>query len=254
MKKLIKIYWWITQSNVNIAIFVLIFASVFFLGIGMMTGFLTEKEFLRGIFVESFGMLLDLLIIGVFITWLLNRTQRRQLKLRYLDEIDDFRGWASKEASIRIRGNIVRLNKLKAWNIHLADCYLHEANLWGAILPEANMHRANLKDAILNQANLYHANLSNANLQGANLSGADLRKAVLNKANLKKANLEKAILTDTFLKDVNLDGVKGLTMEQLQTARRWEQSHNIPEYVFNSKKDFQKYLDEKINELIDKKK
>lgn len=49
----------------------------------------------RQLVFESYGMLLDLLVIGVFLVALFEwRIQRRDIE-RYHDDIDDLRGWRS---------------------------------------------------------------------------------------------------------------------------------------------------------------
>ena len=98
-----------------------------FIAIEITSQALEEKGYLDGIYVESFRILIDLFIIGIVITWLLCRNQRKQLIQRYLDEIDDFRGWDSDEACHRIRGSIFRLNKLNISNMDLRECFLSKA-------------------------------------------------------------------------------------------------------------------------------
>jgi DNA-binding PadR family transcriptional regulator len=98
---------------------------------------------------------------------------------------------------------------------------LREANLEGTNLMRANLMRANLTEAYLSKANLTLANLMKANLTGAYLSKADLGRANLSEANLAKANLQRA----------NLNKVQDLTIEQLHSARNWQQAIDIPDYL-----------------------
>ncbi len=56
-------------------------------------------------------MLFDILVIGIFILSLNRLAEKRIENQRYIDEIDDFRGWRSKEAAYKIAGNIRRLNR-----------------------------------------------------------------------------------------------------------------------------------------------
>jgi uncharacterized protein YjbI with pentapeptide repeats len=44
----------------------------------------------------------------------------------------------------------------------------------------------------------------------------------------KEANLTKANFRRADLEEANLRGVKGLTKEQLHSAKNWEKAKNIP--------------------------
>ncbi|MGA7934684.1 MAG: pentapeptide repeat-containing protein [Kovacikia sp.] len=63
----------------------------------------------------------------------------------------------------------------------------------------------------------YDSNLSGANFYGANLKGANFWKADLSYANLKGCQLDGAILNKA-----NLGTAKGLTVEQVKIAKKWE--------------------------------
>lgn len=243
--------------KISIKIFVL-----FMIIIGLIT--LTTKaykgDFGRGILIESFGMLFDIFIIAIIILWLNEiRDKRLKRKLaieRYQEEIDDFRGWESKEAMYRIAGNIKRLNNMGISKIDLSYCYLVEAKLgkdpqslvnyveakqtisdltkrkkgylviteeakgreWIANLQSANLMKANLENANLISANLCKANLYQADLQGAYLYYTNLQEANLRKANLQYTMLGTANLQGTILIEANLQGARYLTVEQLSKA------------------------------------
>jgi BTB/POZ domain-containing protein KCTD9 len=170
-------------------------------------------EFLKNILVEAHGMLLDILVIGIFILWLNRKGEKRLENRRYQEEIDDFREWKSDEAGYRIAGNIRRLNRNGITNIRLEGCHLVKVNLSYANLSRANLFNANLSGAKLGDANLSRAQLSvadlnlRANLSGAYLSGADLSYAILLGANLSGDNLSGTNLSDAILSDAILSGV-----------------------------------------------
>ncbi len=56
-------------------------------------------------------MLFDILVIGVLILFLNKLAEKRVDNRRYLEEIEDFRGWESEEAAYRIAGNLKRLKR-----------------------------------------------------------------------------------------------------------------------------------------------
>jgi uncharacterized protein YjbI with pentapeptide repeats len=117
--------------------------------------------------------------------------------------------------------NLIRANLVKA---RLTETVLVATDLTDADLGEADLRGADLGKANLTGARLVRANLSGAALNGADLTGADLGKvnltgAYLGKANLTGAYLGGADLTGAGLGGADLIGVKGLTQEQLDTAR-----------------------------------
>ncbi len=86
---------------------------------------------------------------------------------------------------------------------------LEEITLSGVVLINAQ-----LQGAFLKGAGLKGANLAFANLEGANLDGACLEKATLTKANFSGVSLVETDLTNT-----DLSQVRGLTPDQLTSAR-----------------------------------
>ena len=174
-------------------------------------------------------MLFDILVIGILILSLNKLAEKRIENKRYLDEIDDFRGWKSEEAAYRIAGSIKRLkrNGFKG-EINLRNCYLSPADLTqenlldyispylsGINLEKADLRRANLRGADLREANLMGASLYRADLRGADLKGANLKGANLHRATLRGANFHKADLHRASLEGTDLVGVKYLEIYQL---------------------------------------
>lgn len=129
----------------------------------------------------------------------------------------------------------------------LSCANLSSSNLSHAKLLEVNLSRATLDNINLSEADLTSANLSGVhsefvNLSGANLSYSDISAARLLKPNLSGANLSYSDLTVAFLLDANLSeadltgvkgftdiifsgrtnliGVKGLSEEQLEYAKK----------------------------------
>lgn len=212
-----------------------------------------EHDFLVNILSEAHGMILDILVIGIFILWLNHRADKVRRIQGYEDELEDYLPWKEPEATYRITGIIKRLNKLGVSNVSLVGAYLKEAklldaNLQGALLSGANLEGADLRGAnlqgaffqrtILNNAQLTRANLQEAtlraaDLQGALLQGASLRKARLLETNLMGACLENAILQEATLAGVNFQGVRGLTIEQISKAKTLYGARNLDESLIS---------------------
>ncbi len=111
---------------------------------------------------------------------------------------------------------------------------LAKSSLSGVKLKQPNLQRtslveANLQGAVLLQANLQHASLYKANLQNAELIAANLQGAILEGANLQSANLDAADLQDTDLRNANLQDVMWLQIDQIKSARNWEQALYSPD-------------------------
>ncbi len=165
------------------------------------------RDFLKEIMAESYGTLFDLLIIGWFLMWLSKRAERYMINTRYREEIEDFLGWKSQEATHRIAGNIRRLNRGGVRDrIRLTEAHLSGANLSGAKLRHSDMWGTNLSSAHLAASDLRHANLAGSNLENTNLEQADLTEADLRGALMKDSDLEHAILEHTDMRGVNLIG------------------------------------------------
>lgn len=221
-----NIWHWIISCPVNAG-----WAALFFAGVIVILStqhlYNDGAPFWDGVAVEAHGMLMDIIVLGIFVLWLnkhremraedrARQREREALIQRYNEEIDDFRHWNNKESMQRIVGGIRRLNRLEIANIALHYCYLKGANLRGADLRGANLKDANLEGAILWEANLEGAILkgarlkstdfTSANLQGALLQDANLRCAVLREADLTGANLRGADLRSANLRDVYLEG------------------------------------------------
>ncbi len=185
-----------------------VFSFIVVIAISLILKYWGKGEFFEGITVEAFGMLFDIAVLGILYSIFKNRDENKRNIKRYLEEIDDFRGWDEKEAMYRIVGNIKRLIKLGEKNLLLRRCYLANAELATLDLQGAILQAANLQGANLGTANLSGAKLQVAKLQGANLSVASLRGARLDNAQLEGANLQGAFLTRSDLRLAHLSGAK----------------------------------------------
>lgn len=176
----------IIKDPVKISLLVAILFSLILLCISIFYNDYND-DFFQGVRIEAYGMIFDLWIIGVLILFLNRIAKKYSDNQKYINEIDDFRRWESKEATFRIVGNIRRLNRNNVTNIWLAGCYLKKADLVHTNLQEADFRFTNLQEAILWDVNLQGANFQFANLQEADFSEANLQEADFTKANLQEA-------------------------------------------------------------------
>lgn len=245
-RRLAELREWVLASELRIGALALVAAIV-------LVGALSwdrywSPDFREGILVEAHGMILDVLVIGIFILWLNLLRDRRERARRYQEEIDDYREWRSDEAAHRIAGGIRRLNALGVSDVTLSRCYVRKADLREAHLRGSPMHKIDLGEsrlrgadltnanldtaflghsdlrnavfagAVLKRARLLHVNANNASFEGADLSKADLRHGRFRSTNFRGAVLERTVLTGADLAGADLRGSMGLTSEALLSA------------------------------------
>lgn len=212
-----KFLGWITKLStkapLKLSILISIIALIVVVSISYWAGDYSTPGYWQNVRVEAHGMLFDLLILGVFISWLNSLGEKRRRIERYREEIVDYLGWQEAPATYRIVGNIKRLNRENVSDINLHNANLEKANLLQANLEKATLTNARLKAANFNEAILMNADLSAANLRGARLIGAKLNRARLilsdlSDAKLINANLAGANLTESNLSGTDLTGAK----------------------------------------------
>lgn len=174
---------------------------------------------LGGILVEAHGLVFDLLIFGILLAVYERIRSKHDKVQRYLEELDDYRGWRDPEAGYRVRGVLRRLQAEGAevtdyGDLHLGQC--SQETIERAVklkayinsLEGASMVNANLEEAFLFGAKLTGAYLLRANLQFASLNSAIIKAVNLHGSNLYEANLESATLEDSNLGDSDLRKAK----------------------------------------------
>jgi BTB/POZ domain-containing protein KCTD9 len=249
LKKLQDQYHHLVENPIQTASLVLLLLAILVLGLSFQFYLRDFEQFWIQILVEAHGMLFDIAVIGILLFWLNKNGETRQRIRTFKDEIDDFRLWESEEAAFRTVGNIKRLNRHGIYEINLVKCYLVRTNLNYINLTGSNMNSANFSNSTLieanfsntrlNQTNFENSNLNQANLNGAYASGANFKDAFLIKAQFENAFLIKGNLNNAYLMEANLrgaylmgadlenanlykadlTGAKGLTLEQLLSAK-----------------------------------
>lgn len=164
-------------------------------------------NFWENIIAEAHGVLFDLIIIGWFLFWLNKVAERRMRNNRYREEIEDYIGWNSAEATLRIVGNIRRLNRAEVVKgFRLTEAHLEDAKLGNVQMEETDLWGAHLDNASLRESKLDRSNLAGASLEGADLERASLMRCDLRGANMNDADLERATLTGADLRGSSLVG------------------------------------------------
>lgn len=118
----------------------------------------------------------------------------------------------------------IRFSSIRIAGANLRGADLRKAELSGGYfrgcnLQETNFSKSKMVGSDVREANLVKADLTAADWTEAVLAGASLAGANLSNAKLVKSRLEGTDLTDALLKGTDLRGVRGLTAEQLESAR-----------------------------------
>jgi BTB/POZ domain-containing protein KCTD9 len=171
----------------HLTFYIFLIASVIVITISLPFWIYDTADFFQEVMAEAHGVLLDILVIGWLLFYLRKLGERRLITQRYREEIDDFLAWRSPEATLRIAGNIRRLNRLDVPGpLKLTEAYLVDARL-----DDVDLENADLWGADLSGASLTGAILTNANVAGAKLRGVNLERAVMTGADLRGSDLHR---------------------------------------------------------------
>lgn len=96
----------------------------------------------------------------------------------------------------------------------LKQCKMQDANMQNCDFSDAKLGKGDFERASLQASNFYNTDLSRASLREANLS-----EACFDRAKLSGTDLSGADLTSAEFRGVDLSVSKGLTQEQLDSAK-----------------------------------
>lgn len=224
----------IVSDEVNATLAAMMLLLAFVVLPTLFVGDYSDTEFLWNIWANINAMVVDILVLGLFVKLVSRVGARRREVQRYLNEIDDFRGWSDQIAAHRIRGNIKRLNQLGVTKIDLTQCYLAEAQLEniklrGSKLVKTNLIESDLENADLQMSDAWNAHfdnasliridLSGANLNSATLTSTDLSGAIMKGTSLKGSDLSHADLSGAIIDNADMTDVQGLEPSQLSGVK-----------------------------------
>lgn len=121
------------------------------------------NELYQGIIVEAFGFMADILLFGIFITLYENFLKKKESITRYLEEIEDYRGWSEKEASYRIFGLLKRLFQLNKFDIDLSHCFFDSVQFSNNIMSGFDFKESLFYGTKFKNCNLQLSNFTNIN-------------------------------------------------------------------------------------------
>ena len=247
---------WFIEHPVRVYLLGLLFFFILIIPLGIYWGL----DYKNDVLVEAHGLLFDLLVFGILLA-IYDKIKsdeeerkkeevERKLKVElHLEEIDDFRRWKSEEAKFRVRGNILRLNKLDHSKIDLAELdlskldlkevKLNHSNLFQTDFSSSNLANAEFKEIICSNSKfnktktfLLNAKFQNSHLQYCEfiesyLNGADFTDAKLSNIDFCRADLRNVIFKRTYFYDPNLSGAE-VNEDFIENLKKWDiQGHPI---------------------------
>jgi len=211
-----------------------------------------DKNFsYHDILVESHGLIFDLFIFGILITYFETQKTKKDSITRYKEELSDFYGWKSEDAMCRVRGIIKRLVELNVEKINLSGCAVKNCPFPQKI-HEWNFTNAKICDSIFNCADLnsskfYLSELHQISFYSTDLTNCDFGMTILNECHFSSCtfsntNFDYAYTTDKdWLKNIYKNSNIGIekivenyiissnsiTMDSIEYYQIIPVSHNI---------------------------
>jgi len=205
---------------------ILIVCSLTWLGLKFLTDMNSTIE---GLWTEAFGMLLDIVFLGIIFTLFKEKNSKKDLINRYLEEIDDYRNWKSEEATVRIIGNIKRLQKLDVNTLNLDFCYFgSETDLSSITVKNIIQLNSNFEICTFNNSVFDSCTLKNCNFEGSNIQNTEFLRCDLAGSKLEQSDLEGTLFSNTDISNVSFkhsnlrnvifNNTKGLKAKQFESV------------------------------------
>lgn len=254
-QRLGKYKWMIVLLVIYLLITLLCAFLYSILPLPAMFGLYNENSFYQNLISGMHNSIIDFVMLGIFLSAFLDKSQKSTIIREYKDKIDDCRFWNSEEASYRIRALICRLQEIGVFEYDLSKCYiksiklkkieLNNSKIMGAVFNNSNLEKSifkkcnfqgaffytsvlktcdflkcNLKYIKCNNANLrslkaIDCNFKNADFTNANLYAAIIKNCDMEKVNFTNCNLERANL----LGNLNLDPKELIKCKTLKNAK-----------------------------------
>ncbi|TBW25544.1 pentapeptide repeat-containing protein [Gramella sp. KN1008] len=203
----------LTNSKVNLFILLAVLGILIIIILDIIDDLFNFHDIL----VELHGLIYDLFVFGVVLTFYETNRERKTLKEkaekdknekieRYREEINDFRFWKSDEAKFRISGLVKRLINLDEKKLDLSHCFLQQANgiTQHKEMQEWDFSAANLNDTLWISNNcvnstFYHTQLYQSTFRNVNLTDCKFDSAFLFETNFKECNFQNVTLEDVIV-------------------------------------------------------
>ena len=186
--------------------------------------------------------------------WLQKRGEKRREIQKYENEIDDFRDWEDPAAARRLRGSIIRLNKLGISKINLSNCYLANLHLEEINFTDSDMMNVNLEGAFLEYADLSNTDSWSANFIGANLEYAKFINSEVKNSKFIGANLSNANFKNAKLNESDFDQVTSMFNANFHEADLRDVKNINPGKLLTVKTLYGALMNENLRKIIQRSK
>lgn len=170
-----------------------------------------KREFLAQILAEGFGVVIDIVVLGVMMIWINTVNDKKRTIAAAIQEIDDLRLWISdhdpEEEENRIKGSEAKLDSaeiaLHRWQVRYSALKIIRHI---KVLNKLGVHKIMLNHCHLSNANLTHQNLEGSNLDMIDANHATFINSKLNYASMCSGNLRYADFRHSELKHIKANG------------------------------------------------
>lgn len=256
-----KILNWLISRPERFFIAALVVFALIVLSLDYVFKFNTSDDW-KGVLTEAHGMLLDIIVFGILLSIYekirIIEEKRKEEYIstknkidRYMEEIDDFRGWNDQESTFRIIGNIKRLNKLGITKFDFSGCFLEDADFSDLNLTDSTFSGNNLTNVKFHSTNLENVFFSNVTLEKSsfklcNLNGVTFHTTKFIDCMLLHSSVHAISFPVTDLKGLLIDNT---IIEQLQISIKGEENENEYYYFVDKQETFQEYVSDRKNNL-----
>jgi uncharacterized protein YjbI with pentapeptide repeats len=168
-----SLFRWTRPASPALAVAIVLFLTLLWLR----QYFSGWNELGKGVYIDAWGALLDVLLVAVILVIFETVRQQRERIERQLEEIEDYKKWDSEQARLRIAGSIRRLAKLGKTDIDFGGLVLRNFEF-------KNEGIQSLRGAIFNQGRLF----DNTVLEEVDFSYLDCRSVAFSRSVLGTAD------------------------------------------------------------------
>lgn len=174
---------WLNKMRLNKVVFffiITIISSLIIVFLDFTDGYFSWHDIL----VESHGLLFDLIIFGLIISYYERKSGKQEKINRYKEEIDDLRGLKTPYARHRISGLVSRLVKLDDQPLNLINCDIinnpfgPNVNNW--VFSNSNFYSTSCMNARFKSCCFISTNFNNSRIYHAHFTDCDLRGSIWN--------------------------------------------------------------------------
>ncbi len=167
----------------------------------------TYDKIVESIYPEIYGLLFDVILFGIIISIYQIATDRKKAIEDERDQIDDFRGWKSDEASHRILGSVKRLQRLKVFSVDLSSCWFKEITLQDLCFADSNMTGLFLFETKIYNTTFHNIKSNIIHCRDSRISGCSFQKGKI------QFNLHTSDISSTLFHDIDISSASFFTNE-----------------------------------------